>query len=110
MRKWMLIVALVLCALAGCDPVGWPSKHFDRETWLKTPEASRHVMVKDLIDRKILDGLTRDQVKALLGIPSFDSPGYPGYMTYVVKEVSVLDIRFAASEPHLVERVFTRVM
>ena len=106
----LMFGALVSCALAGCDPLGWPSKHFDHETWWTTPETSRYVMVNDLVDRKVLSGLTRDQVKALLGPASFDSPGYPGYMTYVVKEVTVLDVRFAATEPHLVEKVFSRQM
>jgi hypothetical protein len=109
MRK-LIFGAVVSFALAGCDPLGWPSKHFDHETWLRTPETSRYVMVNDLVDRKVLNGLARDQVKALLGPASFDSLEYPGCMTYVVKEVSVLDVRFAATQPHLVEKVFSRQM
>jgi len=109
MRKAM-IGALVCCALAGCEPVVPPSKHFDRETWLATPGTSRYVMVNDLVNRKVLIGMTRDQVNTLLGPASFDSPEYPRYMTYVVEDLTVLDVRFAAAEPHLVERVFPRQM
>jgi hypothetical protein len=66
--------------------------------------------VNDLVDRNVLNALTRNQVKALLGPASFDSPQYPGYMTYVGKADTVLDVRFAATEPHLVEKAFSRQM
>jgi len=109
MRK-LMVGALVSCAVVGCGPLGSSSKHFDHETWLTTPETSRYVMVNDLVDRKVLNALTRDQVKALLGPPSFGSPEYPGYMTYVVKVDTVLDVRFAATDQHLVEKAFSRQM
>ncbi|MFL6626294.1 MAG: hypothetical protein ACJ8G1_07595 [Vitreoscilla sp.] len=106
MRR-LTFAAIVSCSLMGCDSSGQAPTHFDRKTWLATPARSREMMATDLVDRKVLVGLTLDQVKALLGPPSFESSGY---VTYVVQDVTVLDIRFSAIEPHLVETVFTRVM
>jgi hypothetical protein len=49
-------------------------------------------MVRDLVDRQLLVGRTREQVEELLGPPGF---GSPGYITYIVKVdspvVTILD-------------------
>ena len=105
----LLVSVVICCCLIGCDLFGWPSTPFDHVVWLRTADASRYVMVRDIVDRQLLVGRTREQVEELLGPPGF---GSPGYITYIVKVdspvVTILDVRFATTEPHGVERVFTR--
>jgi hypothetical protein len=80
-----------LCApfgvvMGGCGEERdyWPSVPFSPEKWKQTPGIGRFVFVNDLIRSKILLGMSRDAVFALLGKPSHESV-VPYDLIYVVK-------------------------
>jgi hypothetical protein len=80
-----LILALV-CLQASCNsPDNWPRDRFDAKRWHSVKEDERYPMVYDLINRRILIGLTTSEMQQLLGAPS--SWGLQRlYCTYVVKQ------------------------
>jgi hypothetical protein len=95
-----LCFVLAFLLLAGCDyfPSVWPSGRFDAAMWRKATESERYVFAKDIVESKILLSRTKEEVIALLGQPSYESPT-GDYVTYVVKTHSIflLDIRFEKS-------------
>jgi hypothetical protein len=104
-----------MCLLVvGCAdrPDYWPTTAYDQAQWARSGQQQRYVFVRDLIRKKALIGLTRQQVHARLGAPSFDD-GEANYITYVVKAdggvVHLLDIRFSDHGPAgVVADVFVR--
>jgi hypothetical protein len=62
-----LFAIMLVVGLAGCaDPHSWPHQTFETAQWFTKSEAERYVLVKDLIERKLLIGKSRDEVVAIL--------------------------------------------
>jgi hypothetical protein len=77
---------LLLCSLfvTGCDlSRGWPRDRFDPRAWALASPGDRFRYVRELRESRRLEGLTREQVIALLGEPTFNPPGAP-LVEYVV--------------------------
>ena len=66
---WCVAIFAVV-SLAGLIYDLW-QKPFQREPWRSGTELSRGSMVRDLIQRKILVGRTRTEVRQLLGEPDY---------------------------------------
>ena len=66
--------ALFLHAPSIIDSFPKVDRDFDRAAWVKTPEEHRYVFTDDLIDRRILVGMSRSEVVALLGPPARNDP------------------------------------
>jgi hypothetical protein len=111
----LIVLGFLLAAFFDEDTDSWPRETFTATEWSRTAEVGRYVFVRDLLDRGLLQGKTLSEVKALLGVPSFDGLKAPDhYITYVVKvggrgfdQVFILDIRFNASTDK-VEEAFIR--
>lgn len=107
------ILGLALSWLVACgDQVSsWPSKNFESAKWMQTKEVERYIFVRDLLEKKLLMGLTRSQVVALLGPPSSEPEG-ANYFAYVVKADSgvlhSLDVELSAIDPRVVNAVLVR--
>lgn len=95
----IIFFIFILQILIGCsDEVSsWPLMRFEQTKWSQASESDRFIFVRDLIDSKKLNGLTKLQVIDLLGKPSYDHINGK-YVTYIVKAdsgtVYILDIRF----------------
>jgi hypothetical protein len=110
-----LVVALLLfgCLEEGTD--SWPKQKFTTAEWTGAAEKKRYVFVRDILERKLLQGKTVTEVETLLGPPSFDGlKQLEQYITYVVKlggsgfdSVFILDIRFNPTT-RIVEKAFIR--
>ena len=78
---------------------------------MQTKEVERYIFVRDLLEKKLLMGLTRSQVVALLGPPSSEPEG-ANYFAYVVKADSgvlhSLDVELSAIDPRVVNAVLVR--
>jgi hypothetical protein len=82
----VLVIGLAICIVFGTSKVlnkpaavvGDYSK-FDSERWKKNANYDRERCVSDLIDRKLLVGLSEQQVVKLLGTPDWKKPDYLGY-------------------------------
>lgn len=116
MNKPFLSIAILSLALSGLVACGdqvssWPSKNFESAQWLQTKEIERYVFVRNLLEKKLLMGLARSQVVALLGPPSSEPEG-ANYFSYVVKAdsgvVHVLDVKLSEGEPRVVNAVLNR--
>ena len=73
---WVLYSRLVL---AGPYEGRYPQP-FDREAWLdaaEDPEGARYLMVEDLLDRGLVQGLSMDAAEKLLG-PATDTQHFAG--------------------------------
>lgn len=94
-----IVLVFMLQMLIGCGDASdsWPMTRFDQTKWSQTDEGNRFVFVRNLIEGKKLENLTKQQVLDLLGKPSYDDINGE-YVTYVVKtssgNVHILDIRF----------------
>jgi outer membrane protein assembly factor BamE (lipoprotein component of BamABCDE complex) len=107
MKKCGLFLALSLVLiLTAC---GFGSEPFTPAAWKESPAGERGRFVSDLVSRKVLLGLRRDEVRCLLG-----DPGYEGkeYWTYVVERrvrgfdsLRVLHVEFAGES---VSRAYQR--
>jgi hypothetical protein len=108
-----VIVGLALSWLVACgdQTSRWPSTKFDSGKWIQAKESERYIFARDLLDRKLLLGLTKTEVVALLGAPSSEPQG-ASYFTYVIKAdtgaVHILDVRLSETEPRIVKEVFVR--
>ena len=60
------------------DRVFWSGRDFSADDWRRTKEFERYVFVDDLLDGRLV-GLTRTEVKALLGHPSSETTEYVAY-------------------------------
>ena len=97
--KVFILMALSFFIIMGCDnPKNWPMAEFDQSSWLRSTENERYRWAQDIIDRHLLDGLTRNQVIDLLGAPSSQNLES---IAYIVKtggsgfnQIYILDIRF----------------
>lgn len=98
----------------GCgeNPAAWPTVAFDKAKWATTEDEKRFVFARDLIEKKRLHGMSKQEVIDVLGSPSFADNQSP-YVTYVLKvsagNLYILDIRFKQRDKGLVvEDVFVR--
>jgi hypothetical protein len=110
--KIFVLVGFSFMILVSCstDPESWPKDPFNEAVWARTTEGERYKVALDLRDRKVLQGKTAEEVKQLLGAPSYESKDY---ITYIVKiggrgfnEIYLLDIRMNGSG--VVEKVLIR--
>lgn len=109
-------IAILGCALSwlvacGDQTSNWPSKNFESTKWMQTKEVERYIFTRDLREKKVLLGLTKSEVVALLGVPSSEPEG-ASYFSYVVKAdsgvVHILDVRLSETEPRVVNAVLVR--
>ncbi len=68
------------------SPRRWPLRVFTAAEWKTLVPEERYVFVNDLMSRRVLDGMTRQNVAEVLGEPSFRAPD-GRYVTYIVKYV-----------------------
>jgi len=85
----LLVVIVVPLSLYGLvtyitSPIGWPTEEFSTTSWKETQSKGRYAYYKDLRQKRLLDGATRDRVVELLGKPDYASPE-GRYYVYVVK-------------------------
>lgn len=113
-RAYFVSVCILLFLLTGCDenPDSWSSVEFNKAKWARTTEEERFIFSRDLVAKRRLHGLSKQEVVSLLGPPSFDD-GKATYITYVLKissgKVFLLDIRFKVIADRLiVNDVFIR--
>jgi hypothetical protein len=105
-------IALISLLLVSCsEEAWWPRTRFDHAKWMQAGEKGRYVFVRDLIESRHLNGLTKTEVFDVLGKPGYEDPEGK-YMTYVIKEdseVYFLDIRFRNDKAgKIVEKAFVR--
>jgi hypothetical protein len=67
----LMAAGAVLCVGYVCrsEESFWPDEKFTAERWNATPQNERHVMAKDLVQSRILEGMTKNDVISLLGHP-----------------------------------------
>jgi hypothetical protein len=77
-RRRLIVLGLVLLVLGGAAyfyHTYWRGYHgydpvpFSREAWMASGPEQRGYMVNDLLDKHPLEGMSQDQVLALLGTP-----------------------------------------
>lgn len=111
--RFCFVIAFLLSGLIACGDQSerWPMHRFDRATWMQAKESERFVFVRDLVDRKTLLGMSKQQVVALLGPASSDQDAEK-YLAYIVKAdsglVYLLDIRFSEDASRVVNKVLIR--
>jgi len=79
---WCAIVGALVVAVLGavaytaCNDPFFRRRAFDEQQWRTGDARVRGTMVHDLMDRKLIDGKSRDELVALLGEPdrSYDEP------------------------------------
>ncbi len=70
MSKALLLLIFLALPISGCDdPYWWPNERFDSAIWKATKEGERYRFANDIVQRKILNGLSVDEVHKLLGDP-----------------------------------------
>ena len=82
----VIITSCFLMIGCGAVPSSWPQKKFQAEEWEQTPDLSRYVFAKDLLDGR-LSGKTPHEIKALLGPPTVE---YPGGVRYAIKDATTM--------------------
>lgn len=71
-----ILIALLVPFVAAwykTSPTSWPTDQFDKQKWLASEDVSRYRMYRDLVRSKQLNGLTRGDVRSMLGVPSSSS-------------------------------------
>ena len=120
-----LFFATLLSLLgSGCDDTyAWPRVPFDSAAWKSTKQGERYRFARNIVDRKMLIGLTNSQVDQLLGNPTtplHQTQSIPGvgddpptfyYEDFILTEWTadgghVLDVRF--TENKIVYRALIR--
>jgi hypothetical protein len=75
---WLGVGLLALIAASALLCVGyvcrseesfWPNEKFTVERWEALPGDQRYLIASDLVESRILDGMSKDDVVALLGRP-----------------------------------------
>jgi hypothetical protein len=97
-----LLVLLTLSLFACAERAYWPDRTFNSEEWKNAPVSQRYEFANDLLNRGLLNGMTKGEVVEVLGHPDGESANPPS-MFYVLKQggsfmnqVYILDIRFLA--------------
>ena len=63
----------------------WPYKKFTKEAWNNSSIEKRYIYFNNLRERKLLKGLSKDEVIDLLGKPCYNSMDECGsYFTYII--------------------------
>ena len=75
------ILSLFIAALGVWILFVWfqPQQKFTPEAWAQTPWQQRYKFVDSLMDDYELEGLTREEISALLGEPDIDGRGAYDY-------------------------------
>ncbi len=97
-------VFLAILLQTSCsDSDLWPQDRFESTKWRSAKADQRYRMVNDLIDHRVLVGLTSDKLERVLGPPGSRNPESGDY-TYIVKlggpgfnQVHILDVGFDAA-------------
>jgi hypothetical protein len=88
---WLGVVVVVIAASAAHlvarsgTTLGWPRQRFSQDAWASAPPEARYVFFKDLRDREVLAGMSRQEVLNLLGTKDQTAPVGAPYLSYVVK-------------------------
>jgi hypothetical protein len=112
------IIGLIGMFAYGCAtaeeswPQRWPQEAFTPDKWQAIAPEQRYRLVKDLANRRLLDGKTRSFVLDTLGKPTYEASKYMTYLLrnaepgeYTLTFVYLLHIQF---EKDRVSRYFLR--
>jgi hypothetical protein len=71
----LVAASALLCVGYVCrsEESFWPDETFTVDRWNAMPPGQRHVMAKDLVQSRVLDGMTKNDVISLLGRPESSS-------------------------------------
>lgn len=85
------ILLAIFIALAGCNPScdvsDWPKAPFSSSAWSSADSRERYKYVRDLIDKHIQQGNSKQHVYTLLGRPDYEAMD-GSYVTYVIAHPS----------------------
>jgi len=87
-----ILLVLVVATLAVGVAQEISAEPFDSEEWCSGDPRSRGYMVRDLIDSKVLLGMTREHALGLLGAPHHENRG--GNPMYQVEESGLIPQSF----------------
>jgi outer membrane protein assembly factor BamE (lipoprotein component of BamABCDE complex) len=86
-KLFLSIILFVAVFASGCstEENSWPRTEFNATQWKASRDTERYVFAHDIIQKRLLEGKTREQVQEILGAPTTVDTS-SRQLSYLIKE------------------------